>query len=156
MSDEIELVPDLYRLAYMPGCFKCPTCGFVLSKATLSVASGQIGTTESNRESEPCPNDGTMMIHVTYREQVEEYHARLREEFDRVDKLESELAVLRVAPSRDLQDFARLVRQMRDAQRLYFKTRTREALIDSKDLERLVDGSLKHFVEDSRAVKSDS
>jgi hypothetical protein len=80
-----DTVPDLYQLAYMPGCFRCPKCEFMLSKQTLSVAQGMIGTTEENRQSEPCPNDGTMMVHVTYKEQLGAYDARLRAEFDRFE-----------------------------------------------------------------------
>jgi hypothetical protein len=86
MSED-KAVPDLYDLAFMPGQFRCPKCGFQLSKQTLSVAHGAIGTTPENRESEPCPNDGTMMVHVTYREQLEAYAERLKEEFDRRDTL---------------------------------------------------------------------
>jgi len=80
-----DAVPDLYRLAYMPGCFRCPQCDFHYSVQTINVARGEIGTTEENRQSEPCPNDGTMMVHVTYKEQVEACHARLKEEFDKWD-----------------------------------------------------------------------
>lgn len=82
-----ETVPDLYRLAFMPGCFRCPLCDFHLTKSVMSFATGQIGTTENERQSEPCPNDGTIMVHVTYREQVEAYSIRLKEEFDNIDRL---------------------------------------------------------------------
>ena len=82
---EIKVVPDLYELAFMPGQFRCPECGFQLSKQTMSVTQGRIGTTPENRESEPCPNDGVMMVHVTYREQLEAYAARLDEELRRND-----------------------------------------------------------------------
>jgi hypothetical protein len=77
-------VPDLYRLAFMPGCFRCPTCGFVLSKTCINSNLEIMGTREQDRESEPCPNDGTMLVHVTYREQLEVYAARLKEEFERL------------------------------------------------------------------------
>jgi hypothetical protein len=86
MNEEIE-IPDLYQLAYMPGCFRCPKCGFALTKTTINVATGQTGTTEHNRQSEECPNDGTFMVHVTYREQLEIYAARLKEEFGRIEEL---------------------------------------------------------------------
>jgi hypothetical protein len=86
-----DIVPDLYELAFMPGCFKCPKCGFVLSKATIDVAAGRVGTTEQNRQSEPCPNDGTFMVHVTWKEQVEVYAERLKETFNERDALRAEL-----------------------------------------------------------------
>ena len=71
MSDDV--VPDLYRLAYIPGVFRCPKCDFELCKQTMSVATGNIGTSEANRQSEECPNDGTFMVHVTYQERVAQY-----------------------------------------------------------------------------------
>lgn len=95
MSAETE-VPDLYRLAFIPGCFRCPKCDFALSKQTLSVATGNIGTTEENRLSEPCPNDGTMMVHVTYRERLADYEKRVFEEIDlriEADKCIEQLAL---------------------------------------------------------------
>lgn len=70
MTEETT-VPDLYRLAFMPGCFRCP---------------------------EACPNDGTMMVHVTYREQLEVYADRLKEEFERSALLEKVLAQYRWRP----------------------------------------------------------
>lgn len=38
-----------------------------------------------------------------------------------------------------IQEFAELVEKMRVAQKLYFKTKAKEALIESKRLEKLVD-----------------
>lgn len=81
------LVPDLYELAFMPGQFRCPKCGFQWSIRTIDVAAERIGTTEENRETPDCPNDGTRMVHVTYREQLEAYADRLKEEFDKYDAL---------------------------------------------------------------------
>lgn len=86
-----DVVPDLYRLAFIPGCFRCEKCGFQLSKVCLNAATGEVGTREQERNSEPCPNDGTIMVHVTYRERVEEYHKRLGEEFERFEALQSRL-----------------------------------------------------------------
>lgn len=65
-----ELVPDLYRLAFIPGVFKCPKCEFELTKQAINFNAGTIGTTEKERISEECPNDGTMMQHVTYRDRL--------------------------------------------------------------------------------------
>ena len=91
---EIEAVPDLYRLAYMPGQFRCPQCGFQWSIQTINLARGEIGTTEEDRQTPDCPNDGTRMVCITYREQVEAYAERLNEEMDNRDAL---LDVLRTA-----------------------------------------------------------
>jgi hypothetical protein len=65
-------VPDLYELAFIPGVFRCPKCEFVLVKSSLCLATGIHGIAEADRESEECPNDGTMMVHVTYRERLEQ------------------------------------------------------------------------------------
>ena len=86
MNEEVS-VPDLYRLAFMPGCFRCPQCGFGLTKKCINPNLEIMGTREQDRESEPCPNDGTMLVHVTYREQLEVYGDRLKEEFDRAEKI---------------------------------------------------------------------
>jgi hypothetical protein len=96
-QNETDIVPDLYRLAFMPGCFRCPKCGFVLSKTCINPNLEIIGTREQDRESEPCPNDGTMLVHVTYKEQLEVYADRLKEEFDRIDNLNAELAEVKQA-----------------------------------------------------------
>lgn len=78
-TKEQQVVPDLYRLAYVPGSFRCPKCGFVLSKQTMFVASGTIGISESDLNGEPCPNDGTDMVHVTWQERAIELSDRLSE-----------------------------------------------------------------------------
>lgn len=45
-----------------------------------------------------------------------------------------------------LHEFATLVGEMRDAQRDYFKGRTKEALIRSKEREKEVDCAVKHVL----------
>lgn len=42
-------------------------------------------------------------------------------------------------------DFISLVKRMREAQKLYFRTRTTEALEPAKTLERMVDGAIREF-----------
>lgn len=95
MPNEIDLVPDLYRLAYVPGAWHCDKCGFELTKTTLCVASGNTGTTEADRQSEQCPNDGTWMRPVTYREAVAAFEKRCFEEIERANNAEAELLTLR-------------------------------------------------------------
>lgn len=92
-----NIVPDLYLLAYIPGCFRCPKCEFSLCKQTLSMSKGVIGTAETDRQSEQCPNDGEWMVHVTYRERLADYEKRVFEEIalnatlrKRVEELEAE------------------------------------------------------------------
>lgn len=89
-----EVVPDLYALAFMPGQFRCEKCSFQWSIQTIDVAQGRIGTTEENRQTPDCPNDGTRMVCVTYREQLEAYADRLKEEFDCRDELVAALEAM--------------------------------------------------------------
>ena len=57
---------------------------------------GEIGTRADDRESEPCPKDGTKMVHVkSYRKQPEVYAERLNEEFERIEKLQNAFRSLR-------------------------------------------------------------
>lgn len=78
-----ETVPDLYRLAFIPGCFKCPQCGFALVKQSINTELVSIGTSENDRTSEECPNcPGVMLVHVTYRERLAEYDAELTRRID--------------------------------------------------------------------------
>lgn len=55
----------------MPGCWSCQKCGFVLQKSILHAGSGSIS---ANNEpfNEPCPNDGTLMRPLTYRQAFED------------------------------------------------------------------------------------
>ncbi len=77
--NDAETVPDLYRLAFVAGSYRCPKCNFVLSKQTMFMASGTIGISESDLNSEQCPNDGTDMVHVTWQERAIELSDRLSE-----------------------------------------------------------------------------
>lgn len=101
-----DLVPDLYKLAFMPGAFRCPQCGFRLQKTCLNAETGEAGTREQERESEPCPNDGVMLVHVTYKEQLEDYSDRLKEEFDTIDKLKLALENCYILARRQRRNFA--------------------------------------------------
>lgn len=72
-------------LIYVPGHFRCTECGFQLFKQTLSAQTGNIGITENNLATEPCPNDGTMMVKVTWKEACEGASERLTEVFNERD-----------------------------------------------------------------------
>lgn len=75
----------------MPGVFRCPECDFQLSKQSMCASSGVVGVSAQDRETEECPNDGTMMVPVTYREQLAAYEKRLFEELDAKDALSAAL-----------------------------------------------------------------
>lgn len=87
-------VPDLFALAFMPGQFRCPQCDFQLSKQTMCASSGQIGISQADRETEDCPNDGTRMVPVTYKEQLSAYADRLFQELDAKDALAKQISAL--------------------------------------------------------------
>lgn len=63
----IPTMQELYDLAYIRGAWTCPKCGFELTKCSISVESGDMGTSETDRQSEQCPNDGEMMLPATYK-----------------------------------------------------------------------------------------
>lgn len=76
----IPTYEDLYKLAYVAGSWTCPKCGFVLNKSTITPQG--IGTTETDRQSEPCPNDGEWLTPTTYKEAAQGLHDRLVEELE--------------------------------------------------------------------------
>lgn len=78
----IPTYAELYDLAYVPGCWTCPRCGFVLHKSTISVLECAIGTTETDRQSEPCPNDGEWLEPTTYKSVANSLQQRLIELMD--------------------------------------------------------------------------
>ena len=83
---------DLFRLAFIPGVFRCPTCEFELTKTAVHFKSGRMGTTEKERMGEPCPNDGTKLRMVTYRERVEQFDKAYTEAQQQIADLTATLA----------------------------------------------------------------
>lgn len=59
---------ELYALAYSPGSYQCPKCKFYLQKNSFNAQSGELGTTYHDRQSEPCPNDGEILLPVSWKE----------------------------------------------------------------------------------------
>ena len=62
----------------MPGAWICDKCGLVLQKNNLYVKSGTIGA-DTKDEVEGCPNDGTAMRGLTWREVNNDYDKMLIE-----------------------------------------------------------------------------
>lgn len=68
MSNE---TPDDRDNIYAPGEWRCPKCNFALSKLTIFTRSGDVGVSERDAiDAEPCPNDGTAMVRVRWRERA--------------------------------------------------------------------------------------
>lgn len=66
---------DLYDACFVPGSWTCPECGFIWNKSTITLDG--IGTTETDRQSDPCPNDGTWMEPTTYQHVARSLHEGL-------------------------------------------------------------------------------
>lgn len=80
---------DLERLVYVPGHLKCGRCNFRLVSSTLHVQNGVITARDT---ADICPNDGTPMQRVTWREDVEEAHERWEEQVARAVAAEAALS----------------------------------------------------------------
>ena len=59
----------------MPGAWICDKCGFVLQNSNIYVKSGTIGA-DTKDECEGCPNDGTALRGLTWREANESMYER--------------------------------------------------------------------------------
>lgn len=72
--DNSSLPPDDILDLYVPGRLRCPKCAFQLTRATLFAQTGEVGMTKAEVfiESEPCPNDGTPMVRVLWREEADD------------------------------------------------------------------------------------
>lgn len=68
----IPNMQEIYDIAYIRGSWDCPKCGFVLTKRSINAETGDIGTTEKDRQSEQCPNDGEWMVPSTYKNWLEQ------------------------------------------------------------------------------------
>lgn len=82
-----ELVKD----AQMPGAWRCPKCNFTLQKSVLHVADGGIS---ANTEpfNNVCPNDGTLMKPLTWREANKEFHTQHIADVEKIRAMEKEIA----------------------------------------------------------------
>lgn len=72
-AKQLQIPADDILDMYVPGRLRCPKCSFELSKATIFAQSGAIGASKAEvyQEAEPCPNDGTLMDRVTWREEAD-------------------------------------------------------------------------------------
>lgn len=72
-TGEIEPVADIVReiqteAATIPGLYRCEQCGFHQSFNVLSAKTGGVHVDPTVRDF-PCPNDGTLMMRLTWAEQ---------------------------------------------------------------------------------------
>lgn len=55
---------------YVPGVFRCPKCNFRLIQSNLNAQDGTV--TARDAPGDKCPNDGSPMWRVTYRDELAE------------------------------------------------------------------------------------
>lgn len=94
----------------VPGKVHCAKCGFTLQRINLYMLSGTTGA--GGEEIEPCPNDGTPMLPVTWEQEARESWKMGEQQFDRAHALEAAAAEL--VACKDLKDEESRQRQRRD------------------------------------------
>lgn len=62
---------------YVPGIWRCALCKFVLCQSNLNASDGTI--TARDEPGEKCPNDGSPLWRVTWKQQAEELDQRCEE-----------------------------------------------------------------------------
>lgn len=77
---------------YVPGEFCCAKCGFALSQFALSASTGAIS--DRDDPGEKCPNDGSPLWRVTWKQRAQEHYERAIAEMKRADEAEQKLAAL--------------------------------------------------------------
>lgn len=88
-------IEELRASCYVPGEFRCPKCGFCLSQFKLSATTGAIG--DRDEPGERCPNDGSPLWRVTWKERATDHYERATEEIAARKSAEAERDALREA-----------------------------------------------------------
>lgn len=94
----------------VPGKVQCAKCGFSLQRVNLYMLSGTTGA--GGEETEPCPNDGTPLLPVTWEQEAREAWKMAEQQFDRAHALE--VAGAELVACKDLKDEESRQRQRRD------------------------------------------
>lgn len=85
-------VKDALECVYIPGVWACNQCKFQLIASNLYVQDGTIGP---DTDTVPlCPNDGTLMRRVTWKERVSGLDKYAGERLNEIDTLKAEVARL--------------------------------------------------------------
>lgn len=92
----------MQALIYIPGVWCCAKCGFRLVQSNLNAHDGSI--TACDDPGEKCPNDGSPLWRVTYRDDVAESYERWEEQVERAVAAEQKLEHLsaREAEAREI------------------------------------------------------
>jgi hypothetical protein len=89
-------IADLARdeRLFVPGLWRCPLCNFQLSRTSINASTGSMGTTAADREdTEPCPNDATIMVRVSWQERCKELSSISVEYVERAADIEGRLGI---------------------------------------------------------------
>jgi hypothetical protein len=76
-------------LVYVPGDWFCPTCGYRQHQRILYAQSGDVGINRA--EPDPCPNDGTPMQRLTWKQDAEDANRAALDLIKQVRRLEERL-----------------------------------------------------------------
>jgi hypothetical protein len=94
----------------VPGKVRCAKCGFVLLRTNLYMGNGTTGP--GSEETEPCPNDGTPLLPVSWEHEAREAWAMAEQQFDRAKALE--VALVELVACKDLKGEEARRRQRRE------------------------------------------
>lgn len=78
---------------YVPGEFCCAKCGFFLSQFSLNANTGAVS--DRDEPGERCPNDGSPLWRVTWKQRANEHYERAAEEMARAEAAEALVTELR-------------------------------------------------------------
>lgn len=121
----------LEALAYAPGDWACPTCGFVESKRTLHAPTGYVGV--SDAAALPCPNDGQFMARLTWKQHATNVQAIAEDLLQRAVTAEHQRDALAEDVVGYLADFAV---QRHASRAVYARALTDAQVCDQEEAER--------------------
>jgi hypothetical protein len=86
---------------YAPGEFRCPKCGFFICQFKIRASDGAVGGRDE--PGEHCPNDGSPLWRVTWKQRAQAYYDRAVEEMDGRIAAEAEVSRLKAGAVTDWQ-----------------------------------------------------
>lgn len=84
---------------YAPGAFRCPKCGFFIRQFKIRASDGAVGGRDE--PGEHCPNDGSPLWRVTWKQRAQAYYDRAVEEMDGRIAAEAEVSRLKAGAVTD-------------------------------------------------------
>lgn len=75
-------------LIYIPGEWQCPVCCFMAHRRILYAQDGSVAVNR-NETPETCPNDGTPLEKVTYKQEYESARKVISDLFKQIEELKA-------------------------------------------------------------------